>query len=337
MARMKGIGMAVTNYPTGMNLGGDPSHAQIYASDTGTFVVCVTSAELGQGVLTVLRQIAAETLGVPLDYVIVHSGDTDTGPFCTGSFASRTTHRAGNAVVKAAQEARSALMEVAGGLLEADPADLEADGEGNIHVADSPDRKVSVVDACLAANFRMGKGIMGRGTGFKTFSEVDAQTGKMDPDSTQSHACIVAEVEVDTETGEVVVLSLKCVYEIGRQINPALVEGQIRGGAWMGASHALYETTAPYYPAIDHAPVDFADYVMPGPADIPGEVAFRVIEHPSSSGPYGVKGVGEMTAIGPIPAIINAIYDAVGVWIEELPATPERVLRALDTSKDNFP
>ena len=86
----------------------------------------------------------------------------------------------------------------------------------------------------------------------------------MDPDSTEAHACTVAEVEVDTETGEVTVLSIRSAYEVGRQVNPALVEGQIVGGAWMGMSHALYETTAPYYPAPDHRPSDFSEYLMPG-------------------------------------------------------------------------
>jgi CO/xanthine dehydrogenase Mo-binding subunit len=150
----------------------------------------------------------------------------------------------------------------------------------------------------------------------------------MDPDSTEAHACTVAEVEVDTETGEVKVLSLKSAYEVGRQVNPALVEGQIRGGSLMGMAHALYETTAPYYPAIDHSPGSFSDYLLPGPADLP-EINSVVLEYPSANGPYGVKGVGEMTANAPIPAIVNAIYDAVGVRITELPVTPEKILQAL--------
>jgi CO/xanthine dehydrogenase Mo-binding subunit len=139
----------------------------------------------------------------------------------------------------------------------------------------------------------------------------------------------VAEVEVDTETGEVTVLSIKSAYEVGRQVNPALVEGQIRGGSLMGMSHALYETTAPYYPAIDHSPGGFCEYLIPGSADLP-EIDSVVLAYPSSTGPYGVKGVGEMTANSPIPAIVNAIYDAVGVRITELPVTPEKILRALE-------
>jgi len=105
----------------------------------------------------------------------------------------------------------------------------------------------------------------------------------------------VVEVEVDTETGEVAVLSIKSAYEVGRQVNPALVRGQIIGGAWMGMSHTLYETTQPYYPATDHSPKDFSEYLMPGTLEMP-EIEAVILEVPSSNGPYGVKGVGEMTA-----------------------------------------
>jgi CO/xanthine dehydrogenase Mo-binding subunit len=163
----------------------------------------------------------------------------------------------------------------------------------------------------------------------KPRSPVDPETGEMDPDSTEAHACTVAEVEVDTETGVVAVLSIKSAYEVGRQVNPALVRGQIVGGAWMAVSHALFETTAPYYPAPDHSPKDFSEYLMPGIAEMP-EVDCVVLEMPSSNGPYGVKGVGEMTANSPIPAIVNAIYHATGVRIDELPVTPEKILRGLD-------
>ena len=163
----------------------------------------------------------------------------------------------------------------------------------------------------------------------KPKSDVDPETGKMDPDSTEVHACTIAEVEVDTETGEVTVISLKSAYEIGRQVNPALVEGQIRGGSIMGMAHALYESTHPYYPAVDHLPTGFSEYVLPGPLELP-EVESVVLEYPSVNGPYGVKGLGEMTANSPIPAIANAITDAIGIRMTELPITPEKILRALE-------
>ena len=334
MAKRKGVGIAAVNYPTGMNLGGDPSQALIHSTTTGNFVISLSSTDLGQGLKTVIAQIGAEVLGVPFENVMIDTADTDTGPHCMGTFASRATHRVGNAVIQAAEEARKIMLEVASDEMEVSPDDLETDGEGNIRVKGSPDKSINVVDVALAAHFKYGRTISGRGMFMKPKSEVDPETGKMDPDSTEAHACTVAEVEVDTETGEVTVLSLKSAYEIGRQVNPALVEGQIRGGSVMGMAHALYESTHPYYPSVDHMPTGFSEYILPGPMELP-EVESVVLEFPSVNGPYGVKGLGEMTANPPIPAIANAITDAIGVRITEIPITPEKILKALEAKESN--
>ncbi|GAB4450975.1 MAG: molybdopterin-dependent oxidoreductase [Anaerolineae bacterium] len=333
MAKKRGVGMAAVNYPTGMNLGGDPSQALIHSTTTGTFVISLSSTDLGQGLKTVIAQIGAEALGVPFENVLIDTADSDTGPHCMGTFASRATHRVGNAVIAAAQEARKVMLEVAGDELEVSPDDLETDGQGHIRVKGSPDRSIDLVSLALAAHFKYGKTISGRGMFMKPKSEVDPETGAMDPDSTEAHACTVAEVEVDTETGEVTVLSLKSAYEIGCEVNPALVKGQITGGSFMGMAHALYETTAPYYPLQEHNPSSFSEYVLPGPTELP-VIESVVLEYPSSNGPFGVKGVGEMTANPPIPAIVNAIYNAIGVRITSLPVTPEKILRALEEKEE---
>jgi CO/xanthine dehydrogenase Mo-binding subunit len=324
--------MAAVNYPTGMNLGGDPSQALIHATTTGNFVVSLSSTDLGQGLKTVMAQICAETLGVPVDTIIIDTADTDTGPHCMGTFASRGTHRIGNAIIMAAKEAKKTLMEVAADELEADPGDLETDGKGNIHVKGVESRAIPVFQAALAAHFKHGKTISGRGMFMVERSYPEPKTGKMRPSTCYAHACTIAEVEVDTETGEVLVLSLKSAYEVGRALNPKMVEQQIVGGAWMGMSHALYETTEPYYPSREHGPVDFNEYLMPGPGDLP-QFESVVLERPAEDGPFGAKGVGEMTANSPIPAIANAIYDAIGVRVDCLPITPERVLRALQKAE----
>lgn len=333
MTKLRGTGMAAINYPTGMHLGGDPTQALVHATSSGTFVVTLSSVDLGQGLRTVLAQIAAETIGTTFDAVLVETGDTDTGPHCSGTGASRTTHRAGNAVIAAAKEARSVLLDVAAEMLEVSPDDLATDGEGNIHVKGVKEKSVAIADVAVAGQFQYGRAVSGRGIVLPPASTQDPETGESDPYSTQAHACTVVEVEVDTDTGEVSVLSLKSVYEVGQQVNPELVSGQIVGGAWMGIGHALYETTAPYYPAIQHGPHDFLNYVMPGAAEMP-EVECEVLEFPSDTGPYGAKGVGEMVANGPIPAIVNAINDALDVCICEIPVTPEVVLRALE-AKEN--
>ena len=334
MTKLRGTGFAAVNYPTGMHLGGDPTQSLVHATTTGNFVVTMSSVDLGQGLKTILAQIAAEALGVPFETVIVDTGDTDTGPHCTGTFASRTTHRAGNAVIMAATEARQAMLEVAAEKLEVSVEDLETDGRGNIHVTGVEEKSISVADTVGAAHFELGKTISGRGIYLKTPSPMDSETGESDPDSTQAHACTVAEVEVDTETGAVQVLGIKSAYEVGQQVNPELVKGQIVGGAWMGIGHALHESTAPYYPATDHGPRDFQSYMMPGPGDMP-PVECEVLEFGSRNGPFGAKGVGEMVTNSPIPAIVNAINNALGVRITQMPVTPEVVLRALDEKAAN--
>jgi CO/xanthine dehydrogenase Mo-binding subunit len=246
-----------------------------------------------------------------------------------GTFASRATHRVGNAVMAVAREARESILDVAADELEANRDDLEFDGEGSVVVRGSPDRSMAIAEVASTAQFKYGRTISGRGSFMKPKSDVVPETGEMDPDSTEAHACTVAEVEVDTETGRVSVISLRSAYEVGRQVNPALVRGQIVGGAWMGMSHALYETTMPYYPSPNHSPRDFSEYLMPHATEMP-YVDAVVLEMPSANGPYGVKGVGEMTANSPIPAIVNAIHDATGIRFTELPVTPEMILRALD-------
>lgn len=328
MAIHKGRGFAAINYPIGMNLGGDPSQALVHSNPDGKFTVALSAIDLGQGMKSVVRQIAAETLGVPVDDVYVDTADSDTGPHDMGSFASRGTHRMGNAVIRASQEARQVMLEAAAEELEVDAADLMTDGKGNIHVKGAPGRSITVMAAAQAAQFRQGRTIAGRGIFLIPLSEVDPDTGEMSPVTTFAHAALLVAVEVCDETGEVTVTDMQSAYEVGRALNPRLVEQQLRGGAWMGMSHAAWETTEPYYPARDHGPVDFNTYLMPGPGDLaPHHIS--ILERPAEDGPYGGKGPGEMCANPVLPAVVNAVYDAVGVRIDELPVTPEKVLRGL--------
>ncbi|MDV3126158.1 molybdopterin-dependent oxidoreductase [Mycobacterium sp. 21AC1] len=334
MTLLKGRGYASVNYPTGMNLGGDPSQALIHATTMGGFVISLSSVDLGQGLKTITAQVAAETLGMPYDSVIVDTADTDTGPHCMGTFASRGTHRVGNAVIMAAREAREVMLAVAAEELEVDAGDLETDGTGYVRVKGASEKKIHIQDIAFAAHFKQGKTISGRGIFLKERSYPVPETGEMDPDSEQAHACTVAEVEVDDETGVVEVLALHNAYEIGRALNPAMVTQQVEGGAWMGMSHALFESTEPYYPASrEHGPVDFSQYLMPGPADTPVQTSV-ILERPAETGPFGAKGIGEMTANAPIPAIANAIFDACGVRLTTMPFTPESVLRGLDRIRE---
>ncbi|GKX32727.1 MAG: aldehyde oxidase [Rhizobiaceae bacterium MnEN-MB40S] len=336
MALKRGRGVAAINYPTGMNLGGDPSQALVHSTPTGSFMVTLSSVDLGQGLRQVMSQICAETIGVPTEAVTIDTADTDTGPHCMGTFASRGTHRIGNAIVQAAREARDVMLEVAAEELEVDAGDLETDGTGNIHVKGAPQKSISVFDTALAAHFKHGRSISGRGMFLVPRSFPETETGAMKPATCYAHACVVADVEVDDETGEVSVLSVKNVYDVGRALNPKMVEQQLVGGSWMGISHALFETTEPYYPDRDNGGTDFNQYLMPGPGNL-ADTETIVIERPAADGPYGAKGVGEMCANPQIPAVANAIFDAVGVRVDTMPITPERVLRALKAQSREAP
>ena len=143
MTKHPGRGTVAVNYPIGMNLGGDPSQALVHSNPEGQFTVTLSSIDLGQGMKSVTRQIAAETLGIPVEHVYVDTADSDTGAHCMGSFASRGTHRVGNAVIAAAKEARAVLMAAAARELEENPIELETDGRGNIFVNGSADRTIS--------------------------------------------------------------------------------------------------------------------------------------------------------------------------------------------------
>ncbi|MBO6815239.1 MAG: xanthine dehydrogenase family protein molybdopterin-binding subunit [Rhizobiaceae bacterium] len=328
MTLHRGKGFAAINYPIGMNLGGDPSQALVHSNPDGKFMVALSSIDLGQGMKSVTRQIAAETLGIPVGDVYVDTADSDTGPHCMGSFASRGTHRVGNAVIQAALEARSVMLEAAAEELEVNAADLETDGKGNIHVKGAPSRSITTAEACGAAQFKQGKTVSGRGIFLIPMSDVDPDTGEMTPVSCFAHAALVVEIEVDDETGEIEVLEMNSAYEVGRALNPRLVEQQLVGGAWMGMSHALWETTEPNYPDRSHGPRDFNEYVMPGPGDICTH-NIAVLERPAEDAPYGGKGPGEMCANPVLPAMANAVYNAVGVRVDDLPITPEKVLRGI--------
>ena len=245
-----------------------------------------------------------------------------------GSFASRGTHRMGNAIIRAATEARQQLLEAAAEELEVDATDLDTDGRGNIHVKGAPSRSITVEATAIAAQFNQGRTLSGRGIFLVPLSEVDSDTGEMTPVSSFAHAALIIDLTVDDETGEVTVQQINSAYELGRALNPKLVEQQLIGGAWMGVSHALYETTEPNYPDRSHGPTDFNHYLQPGPGEVvPHHIS--ILERPAPDAPFGGKGPGEMCANPVLPAIANAVFNAVGVECDSLPITPEKVLRGI--------
>jgi CO/xanthine dehydrogenase Mo-binding subunit len=331
MAKHTGKGYSAIEYPTGMNQNGDPSQAWIKIKPDGRVDVFSGTADIGNGSKTIQTQIVAEALGVPYDWITYDNSNTDSSPLCTGTFASRATFVAGNAVRKAALDAREKLLEIAGKELEIDPADLEV-VDGEVIAKGAPQKKISVPDVAGAATWTYGELITGTGAQLKPYAAItDPQTGEVDipPHSAISYAACAAEVEVDDDTGEVLVTQLWQCFDVGRAINPTLVEGQIEGGAMQGLGLAVLESCYPYYPSVEHRGSEFGSYVAPGIENLP-KVNTILIENPSADGPYGAKGISEMANDPQPPAIAAAVYDAVGVWVTELPITPERVLRALE-------
>jgi CO/xanthine dehydrogenase Mo-binding subunit len=334
MAKHKGRGISTIEYPTGMNQNGDPSQAWVKLKPDGRVDVFAGTVDIGQGSRTVHTQIVADTLGVPFEWVTMDNTNTDSSPVCTGSFASRGTFIGGNAVRFAAERAKERVLAIASKELEIDPADLEV-ADGEVMAKGAPDRKISVPDVAAAATWTYGELITGTGAAFKPFANVDDDTGEVDlePHSAISYAGCVADVEVDDETGEVRVERLVQVYDVGRAINPMLVEGQIEGGAMMGLGLGLLEQAYPYYPSVEHRGAEFGAYLAPSLEDLP-ELDNVILENASRDGPFGAKAIGEMANNAQPAAIISAIHDAVGVWITECPATPERVLRALEAKAE---
>ncbi len=328
MAKKRGQGIAAVWYSTGQSGGGDPAQAIVKMAPDGSVDVIMGAVDIGQGARSIMRQIAATELGVSIDKVSVSLIDTNVNPVDTGTFASRVTHQMGNAVLQAAREARQVLFEVAAKQLGVEPDKLEAKDE-MVVVRDFPEQAIPIADIAGAATWGERRLIAGRGAFGWPVAEVDPDTGKGEPLHTMAYGATIAEVEVDTETGEVKVLKLVSAYDCGKAINPLLVEGQIDGGAAGGLGSALLEELHPYYPTLDHYPTGFFSYMIPTAKDVP-ELKAVVVEMNSDTGPYGAKGIGEMTANSQAPAIINAIYDAIGVWITDLPATPEKILRALE-------
>jgi CO/xanthine dehydrogenase Mo-binding subunit len=313
-------------YPIGFTVMANPSAATVKVNTDGTATLLTGTVETGQGALTVLGQIAAETLGIATDDVHVVSGDTDTTPMDTGAIASRTTYVTGNAIVRAAEAARQLLFEAAAPLLNVKPDQLEA-RDKKIQVLGFPSRFLPISQVAQHAETNVGKPAIGSSSYNPPTVEMDPETGQGKPFNTYVYATQIAEVEVDDETGEVVVKRIVAVHDCGQPINPMLVEGQIQGGISMGVGYALQEEILFDNQGKQINP-NLTNYIMPTSLDMP-ELDVQLVDNYDPTGPHGAKGVGEPTAVPTAAAIMNAIYDAVGVRITTLPATAEKVMAAI--------
>jgi xanthine dehydrogenase molybdenum-binding subunit len=314
--RRKGVGVACMGWLSGaqpMLL--EHTNAILKFNEDGGCSLFVSPGNMGQGILGTLAQIAAEVLGLDYRDVNVIYGDTDLTAFDIGTHASRGVYCIGRAVQKAALQARTEILERASRILGAPPDQLEIKDK-KIHVKNDPQRSTTFLEvsqACIYNYEKECKQIVAHATVEPTEFAPPWQAG-------------FAEVEVDTETGVVQVLKWITLHDIGKAINPIAVEGQLEGGTSQGIGFALYEDTV-----ITHGKVlsdGFDKYRIPSFLDMPDHEAV-LIELGDPTGPFGAKSVGESGIFLQAPAIANAIYDAVGVRIRDLPITPERVLKAL--------
>jgi CO/xanthine dehydrogenase Mo-binding subunit len=333
----RGVGIAAmiqwtADAPAGANWGS----ATVRITSDGKAVVASGTGEMGQGIETTLTQITADELSLSLEDVSLVTGDSDLCPPDLGSYGSRSAVVAGTAVMMAAIDAKQRLLKAAAEMMEANPDDLEL-REGRICVKGltDPSKSLGIAEVATAVHlikgdYEMG-GIIGRGNfdaAFKGITHIDIDCFG-DFAYTYTYAANAVEVEVDTETGQVKVLHCVPAHDVGKAINPMLVEGQITGGLLsQGLGYTLYENMAYDTKTGQLLSPSFTDYKIPTIADAP-EVTPIIVEEPDPKTPYGQKGVGETALACVAGAVGNAVFDAVGVRITELPITPERVLEAL--------
>jgi 4-hydroxybenzoyl-CoA reductase subunit alpha len=325
----RGIGMACGGFVCGARLGGhSASGSFIQVNEDGGVTVLTGSSDLGQGSRTVLAQVTAEELGLLPSDITVLSGNTETTPIDPGTFSSRVTFYAGNATLIAARDVKAQLAKIAAELLEANVEDIVFKNK-KIFVTGSPDPYIPFGElAKKAEGFGHGRLIIGKGSWAPTNTQFpDPKTRYGNVSGAYSFACQVAEVEVDPETGQVKVLRVTIGDDCGQVINLLAAEGQAEGSAAMGLGHALMENILFAENGQIMNP-SFLEYKMPTAKDV-SDVDTLEVGSPDPIGPYGAKEIGEGLLISTVPAITNAIYDAVGVRITELPATPEKILEAL--------
>jgi CO/xanthine dehydrogenase Mo-binding subunit len=318
----RGVGVAGMWYGCGNTSLANPSTMRIGLQRNGRIAIHLGAVDIGQGSFTVITQICADTLGVPVDRFDLLPADTDVSPDCGKTSASRQTFVSGNAAMLAGKKLRSAILQMAGGWPET--SNICLDDNGVLLVDKSAKRFLSLHDLPLN---ELGYVLSAEATYDPPTKPLDGD-GQGVPYAVYGFGAHLAEVEVDFELGTVKVLKLTAAHDVGRAINPTLVEGQIEGGIAQGLGMALMEEFIPGKGENLH------DYLIPTIGDVP-QVESILIENASPVGPFGAKGIGEQALIPTAPAILNAMYDAVGVRIRKLPATPDKVRAAIRAKNDS--
>jgi carbon-monoxide dehydrogenase large subunit len=293
----------------------------------GEVIVFAGTVEIGQGCNTILSQIAAEELKVPIEKVHMHSLDTDVIPYDASTTSSRSTYHMGNAVRRASIHAREQIAEAASPMLEAGMPDLDF-SEGKVFFKDQPQMALPIGEVVRR---KLGINGLVRGDGSYTYEigkDLDLETGHSDHASAfYMYATQAAEVEVDEESGRVRLLRMSAAHDVGKAINPLNCAAQIEGGLAMGIGSALHEEMVIDKTGKVRNP-SFLDYHLVTSLDVPPMIPI-IVECAEPEGPYGAKGLGE-PGLAPTPAAIgNAVTDALGIRVYDLPLKPENVYWAI--------
>ncbi len=321
-----GIGIAADVMGSKMYKSHESAGSIIKVEEDGSVYLFTGAADTGQGSNTALAQIAAQALGVSFDRIKCKSGDTEITPFDTGSFASRVTFISGNATLRAAQDAKMQILQVVAQENRLDVNDLDIISE---HVINRKTQNVlmdfdKALELCYSFNY--GQQIIGRGSYNPKTTPVDFRTGEGNVSGSYGFEAQIAEVEVNTETGEVKIIKMWDAHDIGKAINPQSVEAQIEGSLAMGIGYTFYEDLQFKNGRVVNP--NFANYRVPRSIGIPPMETILIETH-DPEGPFGAKGMGEASLLPTSAAIANAIHDAIGVRIKELPITPAKIIKAL--------
>ncbi|MCC7412033.1 MAG: xanthine dehydrogenase family protein molybdopterin-binding subunit [Gammaproteobacteria bacterium] len=307
--------------------------ASVRLNEDGSITVNTGAQDLGEGADTVLAQIAAGSLGLALEQVNYANPDSDSSPYNFQTAGSRITYTVGAAVRQAGERVREQMFRHAGEMLECASEDLELRPGGWIGIKGQPDVMLPFAAVAGRACFESGGPITGTHDWIYPAERFDPKRSLVlgvpmtEATGIFTFAAHVAEVEVDELTGKVEVLEYWAAHDVGRAINPTMVEGQIQGAIVQGLGYALVEELVWEQGRLVNP--SMMDYKVFGAADVPHGIHALIIEMPEASGPFGAKGVGEIGVVAPAPAVGNAIRHATGVRLTRIPATPERVLRAL--------
>ena len=329
----KGIGLACSSYLTGAGSAvywNDMPHSGVVirADRSGLVAVLCGATDIGQGSDSILAYLVAEVLGIEPKDIRVHPADTDLTPVDLGSYSSRVTLMAGNAAIQAARRLREKIFVAVATKLEVEADRLVAE-DRRVFVDGEPDRGVS-----FAAAVALGESMYGV-LAFPGSYAPPKRAGKykgggVGPSPCYSYSACVVEVDVDRETGEVKPTEIWIAHDVGRALNPLLVEGQVEGSIYMGLGEALMEEQV-FRNGVHKIP-SMLEYKSPTTLETP-EIHTILIETDDPAGPFGAKEAGQGPLLPVIPAVANAVHDAVGVRIDEIPISPEKVVKALDLKR----